>query len=179
MEQNISPAKSGLSLGILFGIIMVLEFLIMYIIGLESLVNGPVGLIVNFLNFLILPFVFITISCNNFKKANSGFISFSQCLKAGVTAMFLAGLVYAIFNLIFSFIFPEFVDEMIQIVRTQTIEKNPQMTPEQLEMTLSMQRKFMNPVISAPVTVAMYSFFGLIYSLIVGAIVKKEKPQSF
>ncbi len=179
MEQNISPAKSGLQLGFLFGLIMVLEFVIMYVIGMESLINGPVGLTVNLLNFIVLPFILITIACKNFKKTNGGFISLSQALKVGVTLMFIAGLVYAVFNLIFNFIFPEFVEEMIQIVRTQTIEKNPQLTEKQLDAILSMQRKFMNPAIASPVTVAMYSFFGLIYSLIVGAIVKKEKPQSF
>jgi hypothetical protein len=41
-----------------------------------------------------------------------------------------------------------------------------------------MMKKFMNPLI-VPVTIAMYSFIGLLYSLIVGAIVKNANPQSF
>jgi hypothetical protein len=45
-------------------------------------------------------------------------------------------------------------------------------------MGLTMMKKFMNPLIVFPVTLAMYSFIGLIYSLIVGAIVKNENPQS-
>jgi hypothetical protein len=33
MEKSVSPAKSGLVYGVLFGVIMVLEFVIMYIMG--------------------------------------------------------------------------------------------------------------------------------------------------
>jgi hypothetical protein len=59
------------------------------------------------------------------------------------------------------------------------LKQNPSMTSDQLETGLSMMKKFMNPLIVFPVTIAMYSFFGLIYSLIIGAIVKNAKPQSF
>ncbi len=81
--------------------------------------------------------------------------------------------------MIFNFIFPEFVDEMISISKEAMISKNPEMTSEQIEMGLSMVKKFMNPLIVFPFTLAMFSFIGLIYSLIIGAILKTEKPQSY
>jgi hypothetical protein len=37
----------------------------------------------------------------------------------------------------------------------------------------------MNPAVAIPFTIAMYAFLGLIYSLIVGAVMKKENPQSY
>jgi len=180
MKEKVSPAKAGIQLGVLFGVIMILEFVVMYIIGMESLVDSPVGLTVSLLNYIGFPLLFITLACNNYKKnLNNGFASFSECLKVGVTLMFIAGLTYAVFSIIFNLIFPEFIEEMISIVKSQTIKKSPELTKEQLEMALSLQRKFLSPWISGAVTVAMYSFFGLIYSLIIGAIVKKDQPQSF
>jgi hypothetical protein len=65
---------------------------------------------------------------------------------------------------------------MVSISKTAMLKENPEMTSEQLEMGLSMMKKFSNPLIVFPVTLAMYSFLGLIYSLIIGAIVKNEKP---
>ncbi|MBP4141738.1 DUF4199 domain-containing protein [Flavobacterium sp. I-SCBP12n] len=179
MEKKISPAKSGLQYGVLFGVIMVLEFVIMYIIGMKALVGTSAGLIVNIANYLILPFVFIYIGCNNYKKnINNGFISFGECLKTGVSITFIAALIYAIFSIIFNLIFPEFIDEMISISRSEMIKTTPNITSEQLELGLGMIKKFMNPYIVFPATLAMYSFFGLIYSLIVGAFVKNQNPQS-
>lgn len=180
MEKGISPAKSGLQFGVLFGVLMVLEFVVMYIVGMKSLVNTSVGLIVNIANYLVLPLVFIYLGCTNYKKnVNNGFISMGESLKTGVSITFIAALIYAVFNVIFNFIFPDFINEMISISRETMLAKKPDMTSEQLEMGLSVMKKFMNPFIVLPATLAMYSFFGLIYSLIVGAIVKNENPQSF
>ncbi|PVX46793.1 uncharacterized protein DUF4199 [Flavobacterium sp. 103] len=180
MENNVSPAKSGVLYGVLFGVIMVLEFVIMYLVGMKSLINTSVGTIVNISNYMLLPILFIYIGCTNYKKnINNGFITLSESLKTGISITFIAALIYAVFNIIFNFIFPEFIDEMIAITKEGMLAKNPNMTGEQIEMGLSMVKKFMNPFIVLPVTLAMYSFFGLIYSLIVGVVLKKEKPQSF
>ena len=177
MGKNVSPAKSGIVFGVLFGVIMVLEFVIMYVIGMKSLVGSSAGMVVNVANYLILPVIFIYLGCDNYKKnINNGFISFGECLKTGVSITFIAAIVYASFSVIFNFIFPEFVDEMISISKETMVTENPEMTSEQIEIGLSMARKFMNPLIVFPVTLVMFSFIGLIYSLIVGAIVKNEKP---
>ena len=180
MEKSASPAKSGIFFGVLFGVLMVLEFVIMYVIGMKSLINSSAGTIVNVANYLILPILFIFLGCSNYKnKINNGFISLSECLKIGVSIMFIAAFIYAVFNVIFNLIFPEFINEMISISREAILAKNPTMTSEQLDMGLSITKKFMNPFIVFPATLAMYSFFGLMYSLILGAILKNKNPQSF
>lgn len=179
MENKVTPAKSGLQLGILFGSIMVLEFVIMYVIGMQKLVGTSFGLITNLLNYLILPLVFIYLGCNNYKKNNNGFVSFSECLKIGVSILVIAALIYAIFNLVFNLIFPEFLDQMLSITKTEMLKKKPDMSKQEMDMAISMTKKFMSPYIVFPVTIAMYAFFGLIYSLIIGAIVKKDANQSF
>ncbi|WP_395049899.1 DUF4199 domain-containing protein [Flavobacterium sp.] len=179
MEKNTSPAKSGISFGVLFGVLMVLEFVIMYVIGMKSLANTSVGLIISIANYLVLPILFIYLGCTNYKKnLNNGFISLGECLKIGISIVFVAALIYAIFNAFFNLIFPEFINETLSIIKEAMLAKKPDMTNEQLDKVLSMQRKFMNPFIVFPATLAMYSFFGLIYSLIIGAIVKNENPQS-
>ncbi|MBB4804330.1 hypothetical protein HNP37_004417 [Flavobacterium nitrogenifigens] len=177
MDVKISPAKSGTPYGVLFGVIMILEFVVMYVIGMKSLVNSSFGIIVNLANYLVLPILFIFLGCNQYKqKVNNGFISLSECLKTGISITVLAAVIYAAFNVIFNLIFPDFVNEMLDITKSEMISKNPQMTAKELEMGLSMVKKFMNPFIVFPVTIVMYALIGLIYSLIIGAIVKNEKP---
>ena len=179
MDKKISPAKSGILYGVLFGVIMVLEFVIMYIIGMKSLVGSSFGTIVNIGNYLILPVLFILIGCNNFKsKIHHGFISFGECLKTGVSIVFIAAIIYALFSALFNVIFPEFTEEMVSISREAMLKQNPNMTSEQLEMGLSMMRKFSSPLIAIPFTLAMYSFLGLLYSLIIGAFIKNNNPKN-
>lgn len=181
MDANTTPStsKSALPLGIFFGIIMILEFMVAYVMNVDPISNPTAGMIMNVSNYLLLPVVLIIVACHNFKKSNLGYISFGESLKTGVTVCLIAGLLYALFSVVFNFIFPEFVEEILRKTKAVMIEKSPDMTAEQLEMALSWTRKFMNPVIAIPATIVMFCFLGLIYSLIIGAIVKKDKPQSF
>jgi hypothetical protein len=67
---------------------------------------------------------------------------------------------------------------MIAISKEAMIKENPNMTSKQLEMGISMIKKFSNPLIVIPFTLVVYSFLGLIYSLVIGAFVKNNSPQN-
>jgi hypothetical protein len=180
MEKTISPSKSALQFGVLFGIIMILELVVSFVFDINPATNKGYGIFINVLNFLILPVTLILVGCNNYKnKLNSGFISFGEALKIGVTICVIAALLYAVFSAVFNMIFPEFAEEMLRNAKQAMLLQNPDMPKEQMEMGLSWAKKFMNPAIAIPFTVAMYAFIGLIYSLIIGAIVKKERPISY
>jgi hypothetical protein len=180
MEKAISPAKSALNFGVLFGVILVIEFVLAYALNIDPQTNKGFGITINVLNYLIIPVTLIYMGCNNYKnKLNEGFISLGQCLKIGVTICLIAALIYGIFYVVFDMLFPEFSQELIAKVEKVMIEENPDLPSDQREMALSMTKKFMHPALLLPVTLVMYSFIGLIYSLIIGAIVKKDKNDSF
>ena len=179
MEQKVSHSKSALQYGALFGILMVLEFVLLYVMDVDPITNPTTGIIINTFNYLIFPVSIITIGCMNFKKnLNNGFVSFGECLKIGVTICLIAGLIYGIFSAVFNMIFPEFVEDIMRKTRQVMLQQNPNMTSDQANMAISMSKKFMNPAIVIPATVAMFSFMGLIFSLIIGAFVKNENPHS-
>ncbi len=174
-----SPAKAGLFLGLIFGLIMIFETIIGYVMDINPVSYPTYGLILNFLNFLILPLVLIYLGCTNFRKMNGGYASFGECLKVGVTICVIAGLVAGIFTVVFNAIFPEYVEELMRKTRSVMLSDNSDMTEEQVDMAIDVTRKFMSPFIAIPSTIAIYAFIGLIYSLIIGAIVKKDRNQSF
>ncbi|MEW5675111.1 DUF4199 domain-containing protein [Flavobacterium enshiense] len=177
MEKNITPAKHALSYGVTFGIILVLEFVLMYVLNIDPSENAWAGVVMNLLNYLVLPFALTYIAANKFKKEiNDGFLSISETLKAGVSITVLAALIYGVFYILFDFIFPEFKEELFEKIQQVTIKQNPAMTAEQLKMSMKFVKIFMNPYIAAPFTVVMYAVIGLIHSLIVGVILKKDKP---
>ncbi|HEX8562641.1 MAG TPA: DUF4199 domain-containing protein [Flavobacterium sp.] len=174
----VSPAKSAILYGVLFGIIMVLELVLSYVLDIDPVSNPAYGITLNVLNMLVLPILFIVIGCNNFKKLNNGFVSLGQCLKIGVTVCLIAALLSAICQSVFYMIFPEYVEEVLRKTRASLLMQNPEMPAEGLEMGMNMTRKFMEPAIMIPAAAAIYSVIGLIYSLIVGAIVKRDNPQA-
>lgn len=180
MSEITSPAKSAVQYGVIFGVVMILEFVVPYVMGLNLLENKTLGLVINLLNYLFLPIILIYIALSSYKKNfNNGFLSFAQALKGGVTVTVIAAIIVSIFTIIFTLLFPEYSQEIMEASKKMMIEQNPNMTQEQLDMSIAMMEKFSSPYIVAPVTVAMYAFIGLIYSLIIGAILKNDRPQGY
>lgn len=179
MEQKMSPSKSAIQFGVLFGVIMILQLIISFILNIGA-ENKTFGLVISALNYFVLPFILIYLGCNNYKKNfNDGYITFGECIKIGMSIALIASLIYGIFYIIFNLIFPEFLPDLINKMRSITIKENPSLTSDQLEMSMSIMKKMMNPYITVPLAIVMNCFIALIHSLIIGAIVKKERPQSF
>lgn len=177
-KQTAAATYTAAQMGLFFGLIMILEFVVMYVADIDPISTPMVGTLMNVGNYLIFPALFIYLTCAGFKRANFGFISFGECIKKGVTVCLLAGLIYAVFSGLFNFFFPEFVEEILRKTKAVMLQKAPNMTADQLEVALSWTKKFMNPMLMIPFTILMFSFLGLIHSLIIGAIVKKDKPHS-
>jgi hypothetical protein len=79
--ENASPGKSGLLYGVLFGVIMVLEFVVMYIIGMRSLVGTSAGVIVNIANYLYYPRIHLFRMHQLQKKSKQRLYLFGESLK--------------------------------------------------------------------------------------------------
>jgi len=88
----------------------------------------------------------------------------------------MAALIYGVFYIIFDLIFPEFKEDLFEKIQEVTVKQNPSMTAEQLKMSMKFVKIFMNPYVAVPFTIVMYAVIGLIHSLIVGVILKKDKP---
>jgi hypothetical protein len=177
MKATISPSKSAINYAVIFGIIMITQFVTMYALSIQPQENPIIGTIINILNYLILPFIFIYLASNNFKtKINKGYISMGEVIKIGLTICSLSALIYGIFYLLFDFIVPEFREQLLEQIAQVTVNQNPSLSSEQLKMSMKFVEIFMNPYIVIPFTIVMYCVIGLIHSLIVGAILKNNKP---
>jgi len=176
MKEQSSPAKVAIPYGIAFGVIMLLEFVISYTMGLNAADDPWMGIVVGVLNYLVLPILFIMLACNVYKnKINGGFISFGQCIKIGVSVGAIAGLVFSAISAIVYMAAPEIKQDILDQTK-EALAASPGMTADAMKMTMSVTETFMQPYISIPVSTLIYAIVGFVMSLIVGAIVKKENP---
>lgn len=175
-KTPVTTTKAASSYGVIFAIIMIAEFVIAYVADIDATENAWVGIVNGLLNNLILPVVFISLAANYYKKAHGGYIKFGEVIKTGVTVAVIAAAIFAFFNIGFNLAVPEAQAEMIEKMKAAQIKANPQMTSAQLKMAMGMAETFMKPYIAFPFTILFFAFLGLIYSLIIGAIVKKENP---
>lgn len=177
METQNTPSKSHLQYGVFFGLLMILTFVLMFIFKIDPLEHKTMSTFNSILNYFFLPIIFIYLGCLDFKKKNGGYISFPESLKAGVSIAFVGTLIFAVFTSIFYYLVPEYLEMILDLTKQVMLKQNPNIKPEQLEAGIEMSRKFSSPLISVPLTLIIFSFLGLIYSCIIGMIVKKENTH--
>ncbi|TRW24792.1 DUF4199 domain-containing protein [Flavobacterium zepuense] len=175
----VKPAKAALSYGVVFGLVLIIEFVVFYALDINPQNGGAIAVVNSLLNYIVLPMIFIFLACNQYKKLSGGYITLAQALKAGVIVTVIAALVLGVFNIIFNMVLPELQAEMLQKAKEGMVAQNPNMTAEQLEMGIQVAELFMKPYVMLPMSMLIYAFIGLINGLIIGAIVKKENPGAF
>ncbi len=175
METLNKTNKFAKQNGLLFGILLVLEFVIMYFAGLDPIDNPSIGTVANLLNYLIFPITLIALAATQTRSFQGGVLSFGQAVKTGVIISLIGSAIYGVFYIIFNLIFPEFTPDLISKMEEQMLNQNPEMTQEQVDMTIGITKTFLSPWIAAPFGVLIYVIVGTIESLVIGAIVKRER----
>jgi len=169
-HETISSKKIMTTYGIGLGITLILISVLMYVTGMVyEGKNWPMVVY-----YLLFPAVLI-LGIYSYKKKNNGFLTLTDALKVGMAIAAISGLVYALYNIIFNyFIEPDFVEQMAEVTRTKLME-NPNITEEQIEMSLKWGKKMGGPIFGGAFFILMSVFFGFIYSLISGLIMQKKE----
>ena len=174
MEDQKSTIKSTiLQYGILLGVISVTFNLMLYFLDMHYTQERSVGII----SFIILIAV-VSLAQYNFRKENEGFLSLSEGLKIGLGASLIAGLIGIVYQFILvTIIDPDTISKILEIGQNKILDTNPEMSQEQLDQIMSMQRKFTTPGMMAAFGIIFSLFFGFIVSLISGLILKRSRPE--
>jgi hypothetical protein len=167
--QKPTVGKFARNYGVTLGVIMILIAVIMYVTGMSM--EGKQW--PQYLYYIIFPVV-IFYAISQFKKQNANVLSLGQAIKLGVVIAAISAIVYIIYGFIFNYIIdPEFMGQMKEVVRDKMLEA-PNATQEMVDQQMKFVEMFMNPLIGSALWIGLSMFFGLIYSLIGGLVMKKE-----
>jgi aminopeptidase-like protein len=157
---------------------MILQLVILYKLQLDPIKYGWVGLIINLCNFIVFPFTFLILGCIAFRRKNSGYLSVSQCLKTGLIITLVGAIIYSLFYTIFVNAVPEYIDNIIAQTRIVKLHNEPKIKADGLAKFLDDFRKGMQPSITVPMVMIVYTLIGMIGSFIVGSFLRREKPAT-
>jgi hypothetical protein len=168
--QKLTPGKFALNYGLILGLVMIAIAVVTYVTGMAlELIQWP-----QWLYYVIFP-ITVIYAISQYKKTNGNLLRLGEAIKIGVLIGVISAIVYVIYGLIFNYIIdPEFMDLMKEAMRDKMLE-NPNMTEEVVDQSMAMAEKFMSPIIGSAFWIAISAFFGLIYSLIGGLVMKKEE----
>nr|WP_321412197.1 DUF4199 domain-containing protein [uncultured Allomuricauda sp.] len=170
-EQQPKTGKFALNYGLILGLISVVFSVMLYTQKMHYETNTAVVVI----SIVILAAI-IFVAVNAFKKANSGYLTISEALKVGVGVALIGAIITLTYQFVLTnFIEPDFMDKAMELAKPKAMAQNPNMTEEQWEQGVEMQKGF--AWIQYPVILIMNTVLGLILGLITGLILKKSKAD--
>ncbi len=168
MENQTTTTRTALKWGVIIGIINILYSTAIMVSG--QIGNQNLGYAV----YLIIG-AGIYLALNDFKKENLGFISFGQGLGLGTMMTAIVGLISSFY----SFAYMKFIDSSIpeQILKNAQREMEKKGLPDdQIDQAMEYSKMFMSPGVMFVAGVFFTVILGFILSLIIAAIMKKDKP---
>ncbi len=171
MENNTNTKSIMLNNGIALGLTTIGISVINYVSGFDvshGWIGGVLGV------FAMIYFIYMGIKKNR-DQVNGGFISLGQALKVGIAIALVAGVLASIYQVIFLYyIDPEYLSRIQALQLEKMLETNPDMPEETIQMMQDMGDKFSSPWITFASSLVGNLFFGFIFALFSGLILKKD-----
>ena len=167
--------SSALKWGLITGMVYVLFSLGSNLLGLQNAGSGFVGILINFV-LMIITFFTIYMGIKEIRDGElNGEMTTGIAIRKGMKIALIAGLLAAVFSVLYSTVIdPAFMERMMEASEAKFDEAN---VPEaQREMSRSIMKFMLNPYVMAPFTIAWVCFWGLLKSLVAGAMLKT--PQA-
>ena len=170
---SIKTAPYAFRYGLIYGIILVVFAIMLYTMDMHYQ-NSTLSTVVN----ILIGVGGILWGMLAYKKDNGGFISLSQSLKVGVAIALVGSLVGIIYGVVLTeFIDPTTMDKALEFQKQLMLSQNPEMSVEQANQFVDMQKKFSSPLIRSAFGLLFGIFFGFIVALISGLVIKKNRPE--
>jgi hypothetical protein len=168
MEEQASSARTAVKYGILTSVAIIIYTTITYISGQSQ--NKWLAM----LSYGIM-IVGIIMAIKEFRENNKGFIGYGEGLGLGSMVSAILGF----FASMFSMFYIKFIDTTIsaQILEKARADMEAQgLDDAQIDNYMALSQKFSSPGIMFAAGVFGYLFIGFIFSLIIAAVLRREKP---
>ncbi len=171
MENNkISTKNIMLNYGLTLGFITISISILNYVSGFDvtyGWIGGTIGI------FAIIAIIYLGIKKT--KESNGGLLSLGEALKVGIAIALVGGVLASIYQVVFLYyIDPEYLSRIEALQLEKMLENNPDTSDAQIELMQNIGEKLNSPWITFASALVGNLFFGFIFSLISGLILKKE-----
>ena len=164
--------------GLITGLVYIVFSLIGNVTGIQQAGGGGSMGLGFLLNILIMVATFFTIYMGVKETRDEvlgGYLTMGDALKSGMKIALIAGIALAVYSLLYATVIdPHMMDKAMEAAEEKWDEMG--MSEEQREMSRKWAGMFMNPYILAPFLICWVAFWGLLKSLVAGAMLKKEPP---
>lgn len=169
MEKQTTTTQIALKWGIISALASIVLMTIMYMTDLWK--NTAVSSIIS----LGIGIVILVMAMKEFKDANGGFMTFGQGFGLGMLASVISAVISILYQQLYMRVIDSSFPEKMKDFQYEQMESQG-LSEEQIEQAISISEKFTTGGLSFLFPLLAAIFFSMIMTLIVAAIMKKNKP---
>ena len=171
-EKPRSVLSNGLFYGLITGVAMIVLSLILFLVDLYM------NKAVSWIGYAIGLGGMVWGTLDYRKKYTNGFLTYGQAFSSIFWIGMFAGILSSVYIFLFAqYIHPQFISELLDQARAALISSGQNLTDEQIEQAVSMQAKFMSPVMMTIWGLVAYAIMSAIAGLILAIFLKKVDPS--
>lgn len=171
-ETPTTPARVALKWGLISAVIGIAYNVVMILI--DKFQDPSMGVVSGIFGFGV-AILILVLAMRDFRTQNGGFLSFGQGLSIGTLSSGISGLIGGLFILVYTqFIDPSSQNRAMDKVREQWEAQG--MDEAQMEQAEKFTGALMSPGAQFLFAVVGSVILGFIFSLVVAAIMKKDRP---
>ncbi|MEQ8706485.1 MAG: DUF4199 domain-containing protein [Phaeodactylibacter sp.] len=174
--QQVSPWPTASRHGLLAGLVLIVVGLVIHMAGLVDYTGQSSGSnwLSNFATWGVMIAAIVMSVRQHRDQDLGGYITFGRSFYTGFIASLMIAIVSAIWGYIFfSFVEPGLIDTMMEMSREQLIEQQG-MSESDADKAMGMMGWMMNPAMLSLFGAIGALIAGIVFSLIIGAIMKRE-----
>lgn len=168
-----TTTQTALKWGAITGVISIILNTVNYVMNFDA--TDSATKYIAMIGGIIITIVMITLAMKDFKTQNSGFMSYGQGLGIGSMLGGVGGVIAGIY----SFIYLKFIDpsHMETVKNFQMAKMEEQgLSSDQIEQAMKYTEMFTSPSAIVAFSIIFSVIFYFLFSLVIAAIQKKEKP---
>ena len=166
--EKVSSARIALKWGLIQGILSIFTTTLLYNTDLWK--NWMVMLGISF----IITFVILYLALSEYKRLNNGYMSFGEGVALGTLAITVGGILGLVYDFCYKiYIDPNIVTQQLDLAREQY--ETMGFSEEQIELSIEKAQQYTTSGLAFILGIVFMVIIGAICSLIMSAILKKEK----
>lgn len=172
MDVQTTPARVALKWGLITGVALILYSTVLYTLDLTTNRGMSVIIYVILIGGLVL-------GMREYRTANAGYMTYGEGMSLGALLSAVAGLLSSVFSVFYTQVIdPGFQARITEQVRDQ-MESAGNLSDEQVDQAVEMMGKFQSPGLQFLFGVLGTILIGVIFSLVIAAILRKNKSNPF
>lgn len=177
--KGVSPWPTGSRYGLIAALVLIVLGLAVHLAGMVdySNQNSAGNWVMNLVNWGVMIGAMVMAINHHRDKELGGYIKFGRAFTIGFIVSLIIAVISAIWTVVFfTMIEPDLINTILEASRDRMIEQQG-MSEEQVEQSMPMVKMFVSPGAMAAFAGLGTLFFGLVFSLIVAAVLKKNPPE--